>query len=117
MKVAGILAGLVALVATSFASGASVPAGRIVFSATDAPATGDVMLVRADGSSVDLSRSPAYDTAPVLSPNGRLLATWARRGSAPGQFHRPAGVAVDARGNAYVSDTGNSRIQVLARRG
>ena len=49
-----------------------------------------------------------------LSPRGKLLAAWARRGSAPGQFHRPAGVAVDARGNVYVADWGNSRIQKLA---
>lgn len=32
-------------------------------------------------------------------------------GDAPGQFSRPRGIAVDAKGNFYVADTGNSRVQ------
>jgi len=54
--------------------------GRIVFTASDAPFAGDVMLARADGSLVDLSRSPALDTAPVVSPGGRRVAFFSTRG-------------------------------------
>ena len=38
-------------------------------------------------------------------------------GSAPGQFGEPRGLAVDARGNLYVADTKNSRIQVFDANG
>lgn len=34
-------------------------------------------------------------------------------GTGPGQFRSPSGVAVDAAGNVYVSDTNNHRIQVF----
>jgi uncharacterized protein (TIGR03663 family) len=34
-------------------------------------------------------------------------------GSAPGQFSEPRGLAADARGNLYVADTKNNRIQVF----
>jgi Tol biopolymer transport system component len=54
--------------------------GRIVFTASDAPFAGDVTLARADGTLVDLSRSPAMDTAPVVSPDGRRVAFFSTRG-------------------------------------
>src|SRR5207244_1366631 len=34
-------------------------------------------------------------------------------GSGPGELAEPRGIAADARGNLYVADTKNSRIQVL----
>jgi DNA-binding beta-propeller fold protein YncE len=36
---------------------------------------------------------------------------------APGQFQRPAGIAVDQEGNLYVADAGNNRIQKLSPMG
>jgi sugar lactone lactonase YvrE len=36
-----------------------------------------------------------------------------RRGSQPGEFFDPAGLALDADGNLYVCDTGNARVQVF----
>lgn len=76
MKVA-----VVAIAALLFAAVAAggTPSGRIVFSATDAPFNDDVMLVRADGTKLDLSKSPATDTMPVASPNGRLVAFYSTR--------------------------------------
>jgi sugar lactone lactonase YvrE len=38
-------------------------------------------------------------------------------GRGPGQFKRPAAVALDAEGNAYVADAGNRRVQVLSPEG
>ena len=35
------------------------------------------------------------------------------RGTAPGQFNTPHTIAADAKGNIYVGDRGNSRIQVF----
>ena len=37
----------------------------------------------------------------------------AERGSGPGEFNNPHGIAADARGNIYVADRGNARIQVF----
>lgn len=53
-------------------------------------------------------------TAPYFS-TGRPLKQWGgTHGSRPGQFDQLAGVAVDARGDVYVTDAAASRIQVLA---
>lgn len=38
-------------------------------------------------------------------------------GSGPGQFHGPSAVALDRQGNAYVTDTGNNRVQKLSSDG
>ncbi|HEX3352863.1 MAG TPA: peptidyl-alpha-hydroxyglycine alpha-amidating lyase family protein [Terriglobales bacterium] len=45
--------------------------------------------------------------------NGNWLKSWGEPGSAPGQFSTPHSIAVDARGNVYVADRGNRRIQVF----
>jgi DNA-binding beta-propeller fold protein YncE len=39
--------------------------------------------------------------------------TWGSRGSGNGQFDSPSGIDLDFRGNVYVVDTGNNRIQKL----
>jgi sugar lactone lactonase YvrE len=44
---------------------------------------------------------------------GRFIAAVGSRGSAPGEMHTPHSIAVDAAGNVYVADAGNSRIQVF----
>jgi DNA-binding beta-propeller fold protein YncE len=49
-----------------------------------------------------------YDTA-----SGAELAHWGSHGSGPGQFDSPQGVAVDASGKVYVTDTYNHRVQVF----
>ncbi len=53
----------------------------------------------------------------VTDQNGNVLRTWGEKGSQPGQFRSPAGIAVDERGIVYVSDTGNHRIQVFDAEG
>jgi sugar lactone lactonase YvrE len=44
---------------------------------------------------------------------GRFLAQAGGRGSEPGQLNLPHSLAVDAKGNAYVADRSNRRIQVF----
>jgi tripartite motif-containing protein 71 len=53
----------------------------------------------------------------VLSPEGVVLETWGTRGEGEGEFNFScsglalAGIAFDAAGNAYVTDSGNHRVQ------
>jgi len=53
------------------------------------------------------SRVAKYDK------NGRFLKSVGSRGSAPGQLNLPHTIAADAKGNVYVGDRSNSRIQVF----
>ena len=75
---------VVAIAALVVAAGVSaaprVTPGRIVFSA-DAPLDyGEIYRIGLDGRRVDLSRSPAADVGPVLSPDGSLVAFASNRG-------------------------------------
>ena len=45
--------------------------------------------------------------------NGRFIKSVGTRGNGPLQFSTPHAIAVDAKGNVYVADRGNSRIVVL----
>ena len=48
-----------------------------------------------------------------FSPEGKFISDWGERGSAPGQFDLPHGIARDAGGRLYVADRTNGRIQVF----
>jgi DNA-binding beta-propeller fold protein YncE len=45
-----------------------------------------------------------------LSPQGEPLAQWGPRGSAPGRFAFPSGVALDGQGNLNVADYGIKKL-------
>jgi hypothetical protein len=45
--------------------------------------------------------------------NGNWVKQWGEFGDKPGQFNTPHSIAADARGNIYVADRGNRRIQVF----
>jgi hypothetical protein len=45
--------------------------------------------------------------------DGNWLKSWGERGKEPGQFNTPHSIATDAKGNVYVADRGNHRIQVF----
>ncbi|PWT79361.1 MAG: hypothetical protein C5B57_14095 [Blastocatellia bacterium] len=49
--------------------------------------------------------------------NGKFLASWGSRGTAPGEFNTLHTIATDAQGNVYVGDRGNRRIQVFDNNG
>src|SRR5512140_636591 len=48
-----------------------------------------------------------------VDKDGNWLKSWGDRGKAPGQFNTPHSIATDAKGNVYVADRGNHRIQVF----
>lgn len=52
-----------------------------------------------------------------FSKEGRFLMTWGRKGSAPGEFDVPHGLAFDSRGRLFVADRGNNRIQIFDQKG
>jgi hypothetical protein len=45
--------------------------------------------------------------------DAHFIKSWGSRGSDNGQFNSLRGIAVDAKGNVYVADAGNKRIQVF----
>ena len=51
-----------------------------------------------------------YPSDAVVIPAARQ---WGAAGTGPGQFGEPRGLAADARGNLYVADTKNNRVQVF----
>jgi sugar lactone lactonase YvrE len=48
-----------------------------------------------------------------VDKDGNWLKSWGDRGNGPGQFNTPHSIATDAKGNVYVADRGNHRIQVF----
>ena len=53
------------------------------------------------------SRIAKYDK------NGRWVKSWGTPGKKPGEFSTPHSIGADAKGNIYVADRGNRRIQVF----
>jgi hypothetical protein len=51
------------------------------------------------------------DEVTELSPDGDLIARWGEKGTGPGQFNCPKGIAAGLTNEIYVADTGNHRIQ------
>ena len=45
------------------------------------------------------------------------MKSWGQQGTAPGQFASVDSIAVDAQGNVYAADAGNTRIQVFDNNG
>jgi len=48
-----------------------------------------------------------------VDKNGNWIKSWGERGNKPGEFNTPHSIAADAKGNIYVADRGNRRIQVF----
>ena len=48
-----------------------------------------------------------------VDKDGNWLKSWGDRGKGPGQFNTPHSIATDVKGNVYVADRGNHRIQVF----
>ena len=61
--------------------------------------------------------SDGSDHIQKFSPSGELLETWGGTGSGPGLFNNPTGLVVDGKGNLFIADTGNHRVQELSPTG
>lgn len=63
--------------------------------------------------------SDGYKNTRVVkfSADGKYEFEWGTKGTAPGEFNLPHGIAVDANGRVFVCDRTNSRIQVFDARG
>ena len=50
----------------------------------------------------------------IFDPDGNFITQFGTAGFEPGQFDEPVGIALDADGNVYITDTWNQRVQVMA---
>jgi sugar lactone lactonase YvrE len=82
--------------------------------------SGDIFVADGHGA----SRLPGPSTGPPtnarivkFSRDGTFLKSWGRRGTAPGEFDVPHGLAMDAAGRLFVADRSNGRIQIFSQDG
>lgn len=63
----------------------------------------------------DIFLSDGYINSRIakFDKNGQWVKSFGTPGSGPGQFNTPHSIAADAKGNIYVADRGNRRIQVF----
>lgn len=52
-----------------------------------------------------------------LTKDGKFIKAWGQKGSGPGEFDTPHGLAMDSAGRLFVADRGNSRIQIFDQNG
>jgi DNA-binding beta-propeller fold protein YncE len=52
-----------------------------------------------------------------LSPEGKFIKAWGKKGSAPGEFDAPHSLAMDSAGRLFVADRSNGRIQIFDQNG
>ena len=48
---------------------------------------------------------------------GRLLTSWGKKGTGPGEFDQPHALAMDSQGRLFVADRSNDRIQIFSQSG
>ena len=67
----------------------------------------------------DIFVSDGYQNACIhkFDPSGRLLKSWGKPGTGPGEFNLPHNICCDADGWIYVADRENSRIQIFDENG
>ncbi|MBX2844502.1 MAG: peptidyl-alpha-hydroxyglycine alpha-amidating lyase family protein [Flammeovirgaceae bacterium] len=71
------------------------------------------------GSNGDLYIADGYGNSRVvrLDKNGKLIRSWGEFGKKSGQFDNPHNIVIDTKGDVYVADRNNSRIQVFTNEG
>ena len=89
-------------------AGAGIPGDSFVRTAGVAwDAQGNVYVADGQGNGTGNARVAKFDK------DAHFIRSWGQRGSEPGQFNALRGIALDAKGNVYVADGGNKRIQVF----
>ena len=53
----------------------------------------------------------------VLSPSGKIIRRFGKRGGGPGEFNYPTYIWVDTHGNVYIVDSMNFRLQIFNNKG
>ena len=48
-----------------------------------------------------------------FGPDGNFISTWGGEGKGPGQFNVPHSIVTDGKGQIYIADRSNQRIQVF----
>ena len=76
------------------------------------------VVVGADGS-IYVAEGHGAENNSILKfdRNGKLIKTWGRKGSGPGEFDQPHALAFDSRGRLFVGDRSNNRIQIFDQDG
>lgn len=71
------------------------------------------------GANGDLFITDGYGNNRVvhLDANGKLIKTWGKLGSKPGEFSLPHAIVRDSKGRLYVADRNNARVQVFEESG
>ena len=61
--------------------------------------------------------TPGNDRVSKFSKDGKLIKTWGKKGTGPGEFRSPHTIALDSRGRVFVGDRDNNRIQIFDQDG
>lgn len=61
--------------------------------------------------------TPGQHRVLVFDPSGALTLQFGQEGAERGQFEFPNGIAVDSKGNIFVADSGNGRVQAFDKTG
>jgi DNA-binding beta-propeller fold protein YncE len=81
------------------------------FQPNDIVVAQDGSIFVAEGHGADNNRILKFDKT------GKLIKTWGRKGSGPGEFDQPHALAFDSRGRLFVGDRSNNRIQIFDQNG
>ncbi|MFI5608301.1 NHL repeat-containing protein [Amycolatopsis sp. NPDC051903] len=92
--------------------------GTVSFSTGSLPPGDYVAFSLANDGSARLAEPARFTVRAVAQiPPPTFLGAFGRSGRGPVQFSSPAGLTVDARGQIWVADTGNDRVQAFTRDG
>jgi sugar lactone lactonase YvrE len=73
---------------------------------------GDVFVAEGHASGADANaRILKFDA------KGKLLTTWGKKGTGPGEFDQPHALAMDSQGRLFVADRTNNRLQIFSQSG
>jgi sugar lactone lactonase YvrE len=78
---------------------------------------GDIFVAEAHtGQGLD---KPTHGVARIVkyTRDGKLIKSWGRFGTAPGEFKTPHALAFDSQGRLFVADRGNNRLQIFDQDG